>query len=141
MRGPHQQPAQSLKRDKTLDKIARAISRNKAKVAPLVSSFANGVDAFRYNPVRDIACAQVKVPYGPVRVAGRNDFIRSHEMHLDNNDRSGFLPELERKADRQPWTRWREERKEMERQRTELLQREIEAAADEIASINQAMML
>lgn len=68
----------------------------------------------RYNPVRDVACQQVKVPYGQTYVDGLPDVVRSHEIILapDGQDRQAMIDRdqikmerLQRQADRQWYER------------------------------------
>lgn len=47
--------------------------------------------AFRYDPVRDIACQQVEVPYGEVYAGEMGSDERSHEMLLTGGDASCFI--------------------------------------------------
>lgn len=96
----------------------------------------------RYNPARDVACNIMGVPYGTVRVACAATDIRSHELHLDNKDRSAFLPTLHTKAERGVWETWLRETNDAENKALGRIQRRVcayrRAGEDAIAAELQA---
>ena len=65
----------------------------------------------RYNMVRDVACQQVKVPYGGVRMSGKASGFFTYEMLTHGGDRDAFVPKAVCRAEQDDREMRRQSRK------------------------------